>query len=527
MATRNTIAIEVSRRRLGAIHVVASRDSLRVKALVSAEMPADVPHDDADAVGAWLAEQLRAAGIPRGRATFALSRESVAMKRLTFPTDDPCDLPDMVRLSMERELPFDPSDAVIDFMPLTSAGGQTTVLAAAVRGSVVEFTRAMAKAARLGVERVSLRCTGIAALLESITADVDDQRAWLAVDVTGSGAELTVVTDGQIRFSRAAEIAAQPGSTEFTDSVITETKRSWMSYRIVEAAPPVNEAFILGDRELLRAAVDPIAELLGVRASALARHPRVDTGGYDLQSAWALAGLLLEPVLSIETFDFAAPRRAPDVNARKRQLALAGAGAAALAIAATFMFGYRDLRRLQGTADSLAEQVRDQTDDHWRYEREYFRTKHVAAWSQAEANWLEHLRLLHEHLPPRDDLVLDDWSGSLRFQGVAYDRQARDADDRWSAPREAVIKVSGEARTQAVIDAFRESLVRSREYTATPAGPDTQGGRRYPFPFAVSLRTPTTSPAVVDQASGASEAEQAEERIGAESTEDQRGGDNS
>ena len=45
-----------------------------------------------------------------------VSREHVAVKRLTLPTIEVQELPEMTRLALHRDLPFDPQEAVIDFV---------------------------------------------------------------------------------------------------------------------------------------------------------------------------------------------------------------------------------------------------------------------------------------------------------------------------------------------------------------------------------------------------------------------------
>src|SRR5262249_22654600 len=127
--------------------------------------------DDPNAVGQWVAERMRAAKFPRGDAAIAIGREHVGLKRITLPTIDDSELPDMTRLAMQRELPFDAQSAVIDFVPVDRGQASTAVLAVAVPQPVIDFATAMAKAAGLGIERISLRTMGAAALLT--TMDVE------------------------------------------------------------------------------------------------------------------------------------------------------------------------------------------------------------------------------------------------------------------------------------------------------------------------------------------------------------------
>ncbi len=141
MPARNAIAIDLGRRWLRAIHATRSRQRLRVRRIVSEPLPEDLAADDPNAVGAWVGRTLSEASFPKGRATIAIAREHVALKRITLPTIDAQELPEMTRLALRRELPFDPDSAVIDFVVLDQTANSTTVLAVAAPKARVAYLR--------------------------------------------------------------------------------------------------------------------------------------------------------------------------------------------------------------------------------------------------------------------------------------------------------------------------------------------------------------------------------------------------
>ncbi|MCZ6835450.1 MAG: hypothetical protein O7G85_06720, partial [Planctomycetota bacterium] len=114
---------------------------------LSERIPDDLDVDDASALGAWLGRRLHQAGMPLDSAILALPREFVALKRLTLPTASDVELPEMAKLAMQRELPFDPETAVIDFAPVTRGVSSTTVIVVAVPREVLDHAQRLAKAA--------------------------------------------------------------------------------------------------------------------------------------------------------------------------------------------------------------------------------------------------------------------------------------------------------------------------------------------------------------------------------------------
>lgn len=496
MSTRNVIAIDLGRRRLRAL--LAQRDGgiLRVRRVVMDEMPASLNVEDPDAVGAWVGEQLRAAGFPRGRATIALSREHVGLKRITLPTTDEYELPEMTRLAMHRELPFDVQTAVIDFVPLVEDDARTTVLAVAVPQTILDHAQRFMKAAKLGVDRVSLRSMGSALLLRHLMSKTGDEHAGsvLAVDITGESVEFCVIEHGIVRFSRAAEALPWDNQDLLADAILTETRRTWMSYRIAEDASDITHAVLMGDPQMAGQLAEPIASMLNVQAEVLKHHPLVSAGAATMDRVWPLAGLLLEPGHGGQTIDFAHPRRAPDRAATRRKRLIMAAGVLVVIFLGLWTAANRHLSALERDAERLEAQRSELFPKYVQLGRDRYRLQHVELWESANVGWLEHLTYLTTMMPGPRELVFDQWAGTLTFRGVEFDRRSRE----WSAPREITITLAGEARDRAIADRFREALVEAEMYAASSTGADAgdaaRGGRRLPVGFTYRLRTQADAP---------------------------------
>jgi hypothetical protein len=202
---------------------------------------------------------------------------------------------------------------------------------------------------------------------------------------------------------------------------------------------------------------------------------------------WPLVGLLLEPALGIETIDFTAPRKAPDLASRRRQRVLGLAGAAVVVLLAGWVLGNIELKRLRRDLAALDREATSALPLIYRHRRDQARLQHLQWWSAVPLDWREHLLALYEVSPPPGQVVLDSWTGTLGFRGVRYDHREKDADKRWSAESEIRIVVDGEASDRAVIERLRAAFVEDERYRLRVVGRDVEGGRRLAHPFTCIL----------------------------------------
>lgn len=528
MSTRHAIAVDFGRRQFRAVWIGGgrTRGGLKVRRMVAEEVPASVNADDPQALGAWAGERLKTAGFPRGRAVIVIGREHVVMKRLCLPTTESAELPDMVRLAMARELPFDLPSAALDFLPLHANDTSTTVLAVATAQSIIDQQVAIARAAGLSVGRIALRTLGAAALLDA-SRDAswalsllepdgsDDAPCTLLIDVRRENLELAVLHRGAIDFSRAAEVPEPQDELAIAEAIVTETRRTWMSYQsaalsaetrrglpeaqAAEAAASsmkvadasgagrarVREALLMGEQRVCEYAAKPVSQLLGARTRVLEANGSVESAGHEVDHVWPLIGALLEERQQAATIDFAHPRRAPDLGARARQRRMIAAGIALVAILGAWTLARQQLNRLNAQSVELTRTQRDQLPDYARYWRDRYKLEHLKKWESASVDWLQHASYLTTIAPPPDRLVLNGWTGTLKFGGVAFDRKT----GKWSADATVTISIDGEARDRDTADSFRAALVQSSMYNTTTPGADARAGRRMPFAFTYTLRT--------------------------------------
>jgi Tfp pilus assembly PilM family ATPase len=501
MGARPAIAIEVGPRQLRAVLAARNGRTLMVEKVLVAEIPADVSVNGSAApagtLGAWIADRLRQAHMLRGAATVALARDQVALKRMTLPTTDDGELPEMTRLALRRDLPFDADTAVIDFVPVDRAGAGTTVLAVAAPGEVVGAARRAMKEAGLHTERIALRAAGAAALLRGMKpapraaeeAGGAARGATLVLDATNESVEICVVEGGAIRFSRAAPVpeeAQAAGADAVAAAIATETSRTLMSYRVVENAGRVDDVVVMAPPGLAGPVAARIGAALGVAASVLDVHPLVVGGGDDIARVWPLAGLLLEPSLGGAAIDFAHPRRPVDRTSRRRRLAALAAGLVIVLALAALTAARREMSGLRRELASHRADLAAVAPVLGRYQRDTYTLAHLRRLEAVDESWLDHLLALQAITPAPPKAVLDGWTGALEFRGVEFDPKRK----AWSAPREITIVIEGEAADRLTADALRDALVQAASYETSSSGSDAAGGRRLPFGFTYRLRGP-------------------------------------
>ena len=129
MPRRISLAIDIGHHLMRAAQVRPGGPGrpARVTATVFERLPEDLDREDAAGVGRRLAAAMDEAGMSRGLAVFALDRSITSFKRLDLPTTNPDELADMVRIAVERDLPIDYDEAVIDFTVIGRSETGTTV----------------------------------------------------------------------------------------------------------------------------------------------------------------------------------------------------------------------------------------------------------------------------------------------------------------------------------------------------------------------------------------------------------------
>ncbi|HYE01750.1 MAG TPA: hypothetical protein VD963_00805 [Phycisphaerales bacterium] len=491
---RAQVALDLENNRLVAVGGAVEGGQLRLIGWTIADRPATMAAEEAPDFGAWIAAELKRAGLwaaaRRGGIVFAVPRAEVVLKRIGLPgAVTGAELPSLVRLQMLRQLTVSGESAAIDFIPLdlparpargTPAESRTSaVLAGALQGDRLAWRQSLARAAGLKVARVGLRSEGAAALL----AEGAQRRggATLGIALGGGSAELLVVEEGQLVFARATDLfRTEPGGDAegFAQRLAVEAKRTLMSYRGNPEAAPLEAVVVLGADETARLVAERCEEALGLRAHttdypAFVAAPRTMPPGARTALA-PLVGLLAEPVTGRPVLDFAAPRRAPDVAAARRQRALLAAAALVILGGSGATLARLDLARRQDELDQLKAGWAESAPRHAAYLRARARLDHLRQFVASEADWLAHLEELSRAMPDTRLAVLDRLDATGRVEVVFKPKERRQLPGgSWETRFRGLIQLSGSASRRDVADALRARLVQDQRYTLQTRGADT------------------------------------------------------
>lgn len=514
MASRSRIAIQLGRT---SVQVACLKPSTFGGHGVSAvTRPHGVEPDDVAGLGRAVKEALSELGVQGGAAIFALPRSLASTKRFELPSRDRDELPDMVRLSMQRDLPIDASSAEIDFVVTEQTGTGSRIFAVAVPGSLVEFQRAVAAEAGLDVEAITMRCLGTSHLVgrldpesvvrmqgldglegEAVPTEAggpgdpaaEEPPALLAVDIGLDELEFSVVGESELRFARGVSVPSAETPLLQAEAISNETRRTWLSFRISQGDDRVAALVVLGEYAISRLAVPQLSASTGLPSRLLRRHPELRGEGDEIASAWPLLGLLLERRHEREVLDFAHPKRPPDLARRRRLRAMAAVGMIGIAAFGGWTIGAGSYSAAEARADELEGTARKALTQFLRLKRDRLRLGHLEAWSSVDPSWLDHALAIEGFLPTRDAAVIDTMRGAMEISNARYR-----SGGEFEIDAQLRLIVEGEARDRGEADALRDRIVDDRRYRLRSTGADGRGGRRLPIPFAFELRGQVEDP---------------------------------
>ncbi len=467
-----------------------------VDAWATARRPDSVKPDEPSSVGAWIAGVLDEAGIGRGRAVFAVARSEVVLKLLRLPGGESLDegeLAGVVHLQMARQTAVSIDDAVVDYVPLEGGEPESErlVLVGAIAGERVEWRRRLAEACGLKLAGVRLRAAGVAELVARTTEDASAPT--LGVSVGPASVELALCERGELLFARTVELGEAAGNNARTAArVAVEAKRTAMSFRVAQRTPDIAGVVVLGRDELSRDVALACAEELGVPGES--RWPDVrglDDAAHEQQRALLpLAGMAARERSGRALMNFAEPRRAPDVGARRRQLALGGAFLAIAVVGAAWIFSRQHLDALQTRVDAANAALQDKQDEYLNALASDARANHIEWWRSEDVDWLAHIDRVGAGLPGPDSALLDTLTGSGE-SGVRFSTGASQPyPGRWAIDRRVTMDIAGRAGAPGVAVDLRARLLGMGDYHVETKGPDVDNT------FAFELTTDRASPVV-------------------------------
>ncbi len=510
------IAIDIDGGRLTAVSGGVRNGRLMLERCVREALPEGLDVADPVAVGAWVKAQLKAHAMTARAAVIALERSGVVVKRLEFPGTPGADdeLPSMVRLAMVRQLAMPSEGAAIDYLVVGDPGesGPTNVMAAALTSDRMDWVRRFVRAAGLTLVRVTLKSTGLAAVLAERVEQRDG--ASLVVTFDGPRCEFMVMGDGQILFSRHADLPASveelkgDALAEACGAAAREAKRSWVSYRMAPVSREVESVFVLADPGWGEAVGEAIGEALELPVSVVHAGDRFGLatelqhdgvhGTSSCPAHWSmpLAGVLLEQAVDRPRLNLARVWKEPDKSAGLRQRVLAAALVALLAYGGVYTWLNLKRSDLQAELADLEEREGNITKRQMAAILASARAEHMTRWSEVSPEWLEHLGVVFDAVPVDGSVILGQVNGAAET-AVWYERAKGErrgavySADRWTMGMRATLRVGGRAGARPIAEAFRGRFIADGRYVASPVGPDEADGA-FNLLLTTSINDPTS-----------------------------------
>jgi Tfp pilus assembly PilM family ATPase len=421
---------------------------LSVEQAFSVPLGEEAAGDPAALIGQAVKER-RIGKVP---AMAALSRSQVELKPLTLPPAPDDELPEMVRLQAVREFTSLGEDWTLDYLPLGEEPLQPReVLAAAVSPEMLARMSKVFEAAGVEPVRVALRPMAAASLFLR-SREGSQYAVRLLIDVLPTEADLTVLVDRRVVFTRTARLGGEVLAAVDAKPLVGEIRRtlagvhSQLQHRRVEGvylfgATPAHTTLASRIQEELNLPCRAVDPLVGVH---LGRELK-QSSPQGLERYAALVGLLLDEVQAVEpALDFLHPHKAPPPPSRKRTYLLAAA-AAGFVLLLGGLLTYLGLRGLE----KRIAQLREETSMHKHYEDTVKATdkSHLGPledWLASDYILLDEIAELAERMPKSDKVMLTHLSFISRENVGRVVRHAKTPQGKASTSKNGQEPVGGD-----------------------------------------------------------------------------------
>jgi hypothetical protein len=394
----------------------------------------------------------------------------------------------MVRLQMTKQLTMGIEGSAIDYVvfgeeaptaakPATGATAGTVVIAAALPGDRAGWYESVAEAAGARIERLGLSSEGVAALL----AGASQRRTGpiMGVSAGARAVEFVVIEDGQLAFARSADVGTGDGDeAALVQRIAVEAKRTWMSYRVGEGSAEVDAVVVAGEGSLAAEIGRTCGEALEMQWEAArppaAVHLPEDMAESARLMAAPLLGLLAEEALGRPCLDFAHPRKAPDLAAKRRQRVLAAAFGLIVVGGGAYVYSTIKLEALRGDVKAATEHGAKLQGEYAAFLRDHAQLSHLQEWTGARVDWIGHLKWLTEQMPDPRQAVMDQISGRMSAEVTQTPREEWYDKTGWQLRQQAQFAIEGRTKQADIARSLRDRLQTPRVYDSVETkGADT------------------------------------------------------
>ncbi|MGB2822204.1 MAG: pilus assembly protein PilM [Phycisphaerae bacterium] len=435
---RRFAAVDFDGDQLRVVYAERAGSRTRVLKLAAVAVPEGSDITSPQDMGQLLGRTLKDMGLRNVGVLMNVTRAEAVLKPVTLPPGTSRgDLASMVQFQTEKELPFQPEEAVIDFTverhydvdapqgeEKPSAG--LDVLVGAVRLPVVDHYRRIAEAAGVKLLRLGLRSYANVRCVDACTRRRSDETL-LVVHFGADETEIDVLVGSSLSFSRSAAVKIPPSGSdahelaESVRSVAVEVVRSVQSYEAVERGIKIDAILVAGGTGVESVAGEELSRRLGAPCELFNPTAALGLGEIENPSAFISAlGLAIGHTGADQLpFDFLNPKR-PPVERNWPKIAAVSAAAVALLLlavgvtAGAIHFGGK--AAVEGGLRADLEIQQDRKKDLLRLKK---RVESIARWQEEGREWLTHWAYLSAVFPSCADSYIDSLKtssdGSMSF----------------------------------------------------------------------------------------------------------------
>jgi Tfp pilus assembly PilM family ATPase len=396
---------------------------VKILKLAATELPEGTSAEDPQVMGGLLRQTIDRMRASRGPVLMCVPRGQSVLKPLVLPRAASVgELAGMVQYQAEKELTFRPSEAVVDFTleshygaegPPEEAAEGEHVLVAAVRQPVVDFCRAMAKAAGLNLVALGMRPYANLRCVETYTRRSADARV-AVVHITADESEIDIFYSGGVSFSRPAVIkvppaGAEPDAGNAAQSVVTEVTRSLHSYLGVEREHKIDAVLVAGGTGIEPRVAAELHRRLGVTAETFdpGQALGVTEGGTSASAFVSALGLAVCYADGVGLpVDFLHPKEAPVLRDKRKLMVVGVAAGLAMLVGGVFLVGATKYWAAKSNLDSLKARYQKLEIDNKPVTVLVKRVDTVELWQKSGRDWLDQWAYLSGILPPCTETYL-------------------------------------------------------------------------------------------------------------------------
>jgi hypothetical protein len=405
----------------------------RFHRVVCVDLPGDVDSQDGASMGRFLAAALKEHRLDGKPLLMALPRRVAVLRQVALPAATPDEeVVGMARFQVLKDLPFDPSEAVIDIRPAgTSADGtQRLVLAGVARQSSLTYFRDLAAAGKLTLASVGLSSTAARACLGACRDDAAAAMAML-VHLGHQRAEVELPQPGSLPLSRSlpcGDLSQPEARRELADELarVVQSQRAAAGPAGLAALRVVggtgHEADVLAELRRHRVLADLDSATLNPAA-----HLGVKSDDPRAAGAIVAMGLILAQAQAGD-FDFLHPAEEdPGRRSREQRRRLLALALVALVMAVVGL-SFDALRTRRGKLRMLEAMVATLQNENKQVTALAKRVRALEGWQNEQRPWLDHWAQLSSLLPPASEVYITSITtrpgGGIQFTVKAKRSQA-------------------------------------------------------------------------------------------------------